>query len=165
MDTLADAQTAVSNSGVVDWDWNTGDNDSVLDSLADYLYRSDSEELTDDILRGFIADVLGQEPSDYDLAAMGKPQYLVAVRDWYSDMASINLRVSAGEVDGSGEYESDALSASQMARIKRHLPNGSRQLEAVSIDMRNNPTTILHFNQDDSVNQKSTKAGCYETYK
>lgn len=63
--TILDARTAVSNSGVVDWDWGIlRDSASVLDDLACFIYTEDIA-LDDDALRRFIVEVLGEDPAEY----------------------------------------------------------------------------------------------------
>ena len=63
--TISDAQTLVDNSGVANWDWD-GAADAI-ERLVEYVYRGGHDELTDDVLSGFIRDVLHQDPSDYSL--------------------------------------------------------------------------------------------------
>jgi len=87
INSLADAQTIVNNSGVVDWDWgDERDSAQVLDRLANFLRRNydrlyehndygddygDADlELPptfNDALRKFIVDELGDDPTDYSL--------------------------------------------------------------------------------------------------
>ena len=62
--TLANAWAAVSNSGVVDWDWGTDDPLETLGQLARYVYLNGGT--VNDSLHGFIVSI-GQDPQDYDL--------------------------------------------------------------------------------------------------
>lgn len=68
---LSDAKTYVINSGVVDWDWgNTNySNSEIVEELLPAYIRSNSnsDENFDSLLKSFITEVLGQNPSDYGI--------------------------------------------------------------------------------------------------
>lgn len=75
MITKTDARDIVLNSGVANWDWGTDsegnlrDPEQILELLTDYVYDNDqfTDSLSDKLLSGFVANILGDDPEEYNL--------------------------------------------------------------------------------------------------
>jgi hypothetical protein len=76
MQTKTDAENIVSNSGVVNWDWGNNpdgtprNSEDVQEQLADYVWQHGNEwtsEISDKMLAGFVSEVLGDDPEEYNL--------------------------------------------------------------------------------------------------
>ncbi len=65
---ITDARTFVGNSGVIDWNWGTEDDDQVIEALLpEFLYRQGQDYCClSTALRTFIPTVLQQDLADYD---------------------------------------------------------------------------------------------------